>query len=130
MNDTCPLCPPGECRAYPKIWANLRRPDGHRWIGIHDDLNGITRTEPVTLPSVQHAYPPVTTQLANALGAAVKFIASGGAIVSDEEQARRHAICKAPCQHYDAAKDGCFLCGCTTSYKARIASQSCPIGLW
>lgn len=39
MNDSCPVCRPGECRGYPHLWRRLRE-DPEKWRGIHDRLNG------------------------------------------------------------------------------------------
>jgi hypothetical protein len=71
-------------------------------------------------------YPSVATQVGNALGAAARFVASGGAVVSEEEQARRLAIC-GQCEHFDAEAGRCKVCGCIARWKARLATEHCPL---
>jgi hypothetical protein len=118
MNPDCPICGRSGCKTYPLIlekWAAGENRE--HWKRIHDQMNGL-------------AYPPKLEQAGNALIAAAKFVTSGLHVVSDEERDRRHAICQTPCKHYDNKQDGCYLCGCTTRYKTRLASSSCPIGLW
>lgn len=79
------------------------------------------------------AYPPLARQALNsakAAGRVVKAIAKREPVqVSGEEQARRLAICHA-CEHYDSSQDRCRKCGCRVNWKARLATEHCPINLW
>lgn len=77
------------------------------------------------------AYPPLATQAANALGSAAKFVASGGATVSQEEFDRRRVICQAcPTRRYVADEDRCEACGCYLAVKPWGKAESCPDGHW
>jgi hypothetical protein len=74
-------------------------------------------------------YPPLPTMVSNVVRAAVGFVASGGAVVGQEERGRRLGICRG-CDRYDATQGRCRECGCGMSLKARLASSSCPLGKW
>lgn len=78
-------------------------------------------------------YPPVATQIGNALQAAGRVAGSlsrGECItVPQAERARRLAICEG-CEYYDAGRARCRVCGCAVDLKALIASEHCPIGKW
>ncbi len=68
-----------------------------------------------------------TTNLGHAVGSVVTSAVRGEPItVSQEEQARRLAICHA-CATYDPVGDRCRGCGCFLSLKTRIATQHCPL---
>lgn len=61
-----------------------------------------------------------------------KWASSGFPVSDDKQVADRSVICKS-CQWWDgrAALGGrCNLCGCVTQAKWRMATESCPIGLW
>lgn len=73
--------------------------------------------------------PPLVQQALSAARAAARHAASGLAVVDDQEQARRLAVCTA-CEHYDAAQARCRRCGCYARLKSRIATQDCPEGRW
>ena len=67
-------------------------------------------------------YPPLATQAGNLARSLWDWAISGFSTASDEEQARRLAIC-ATCQHWDAGR--CRLCGC--NLVAEGASSRRPI---
>lgn len=50
--------------------------------------------------------------------------------VSDEEQQRRHSMCKNGCEFYIAKTDQCSKCGCYTSFKTALTAWHCPIDKW
>lgn len=85
----------------------------------------------VGTPDAGQAAPPspptITTMIASAAHAAVTFVASGGATVSDEVLAARLATCST-CSHYDGNR--CDLCGCYTAIKLRLPGEACPVGKW
>jgi hypothetical protein len=87
----------------------------------------------VEMAGGESSYPPLATQagnLARAVGRAVANAVTGQpVIVSAEEQARRLAICTS-CPEYDPIQVRCRRCGCRSSIKARIASESCPLNKW
>lgn len=74
-------------------------------------------------------YPPLIQQARNAAGAlgrVVTAVAKGATIrVSEEEHARRLAICQA-CEFHDAAKNRCTKCGCGGA-KLHLATERCPL---
>ncbi len=76
------------------------------------------------------AYPSwaaMAANLASAVGGAVSAAVHGEPVVaSEEEQARRLAICHA-CDSYEPVGDRCRDCGCYLAWKTRIASQHCPL---
>ena len=125
----CPLCPdPSTCRAYPLCWQRLRAGrDVAHWTKIHNDLCGITTPTPAP------TYPPIATQLSNAVGAAGRAIAavvSGEkVVVSTEEQERRLAVCHG-CDRFDAKQDRCSACGCFSRWKSILATEVCPLSKW
>lgn len=90
--------------------------------------------EPVPEPAPVAAYPSLVQQAMNAGGAAARFVGAAvrgeQLVVSPEERARRLAICKAPCEFWDAKQEKCVKCGCYGNFKTRLASESCPIGKW
>ncbi len=68
-----------------------------------------------------------TTNLGHAVGSVVTSAVRGEPItVSQEEQARRLAICHA-CEFWDAAQSRCSKCGCFGQWKTWLASQRCPL---
>lgn len=77
---------------------------------------------------------PLTVgKVATAAASIVKTQALRMDRVSDEEHARRLAICKAcPRVALNAAGEPgkCEICGCGLSLKARDKSQQCPEGKW
>ena len=83
-------------------------------LSLPDEVNGIA------------SYPSLATMAGNAIKAVAGFVADGFKVASEEEQSRRLAICH-QCPKYDATQDRCFICGCVASWKARIASQHCPL---
>jgi hypothetical protein len=76
--------------------------------------------------------PPVPQMAANLAQAAfseAKSVLSGEPPVSEEESARRLAICHG-CPHFRHSDQRCPLCGCFMNYKATLRSQHCPVGKW
>lgn len=71
----------------------------------------------------------MTKMAANAAKSLIDFMASGFSVVSDEEQARRMAICES-CEHFDKGQRRCKICGCFARLKARIEREHCPAGKW
>lgn len=74
-------------------------------------------------------YPPVATQAANLAGSLWAWAVSGFSMASDEERARRLAICRA-CPQYDAEAVRCHLCGCYLGAKTSLKIEHCPINKW
>lgn len=81
----------------------------------------------------QPAPPSLLTKAANFAAAAAKHVAAGAPMASDEEVARRFAICQG-CEFYDGK--ACSKCGCPVNreraYLSKLswADQSCPVGKW
>jgi Family of unknown function (DUF6171) len=74
-------------------------------------------------------YPPVTQQVGNAVKAGLRYVFSGGAKVTDEVYAERLDICHA-CEWFDAKQNRCKKCGCVANWKARLATEHCPVQKW
>lgn len=77
--------------------------------------------------------PSLIQKAANFATAAAKHVAAGAPLASDDEIARRFAICQG-CEHYDGK--ACVKCGCPVkrekAYLSKLswADQSCPVGKW
>ena len=118
--------------------AATRRPEGY----LEEVLAaGVVRGQHVHLPA--EAYRalvkkyttdvPFSQKLKNFTKSAVKHLASGAQLCTEEEVARRHAIC----QTCEFLKDGaCRKCGCPVVREKKFisklswANESCPIGKW
>jgi hypothetical protein len=70
-------------------------------------------------------YPPLATQAANLARALWDWAVSGFSMASEEEQARRRAICFG-CEHWDGGPRRCSLCGCRTDQQIAMKSKHCP----
>lgn len=71
-------------------------------------------------------------QAAGLAKATARHVANGLKNVSEEEQARRRAICT-ECEYYNAKRDRCGVCACKLGgwlNKLRWASERCPKGKW
>ena len=124
---TCPLCPdPSQCKAYPALIERLHR-NPAKWRAVHDQINGIATPTPAP------TYPPIATQIGNAVGAAGRAIAAVASgekvVVSTEEQERRLAVCHG-CDRFDAKQDRCSACGCFSRWKSILATEVCPLSKW
>jgi hypothetical protein len=77
--------------------------------------------------------PAFIAKAANFAKAAVKHVAAGAPMASEDEIARRHAIC-ASCEFFTGT--ACAKCGCAVirekQYLSKLswADQSCPVGKW
>lgn len=62
---------------------------------------------------------------------AAKVGLSGFATVSDEDKAKRLAVCE-DCDRAERPKQGlvCRECGCAMDIKARFRATACPLGKW
>jgi hypothetical protein len=79
-------------------------------------------------PSVAVPIEPTTADMVvSAAKAALDFAASGFKIATEEERELRLRTCEG-CGEWTGTR--CKLCGCFTSLKALLASQSCPGGKW
>ncbi len=122
----CPICHPREsCKGFPRLWELLatRRDD---YLSLHEEINSDASPAVATYPSLT----AMAGNLARAVGGVVSAAVHGEAIVaSEEEQARRLAICHACAEWYDPEQDRCRHggCGCFLSLKTRIASSHCPL---
>lgn len=88
-----------------------------------------------THPSYPRARPgpSLLQKVANFAVSAAKHAAAGMPLSSDEEVARRFAICQ-QCEHYDGK--ACKKCGCPVKRERQFlsklawANESCPAGKW
>lgn len=95
----------------------------------------------LTVDETHAAYPrlrpqagPTLVQMAhNFAKAAAAHVAAGMPQASEDEVARRYAICQ-QCEHYDGK--ACRKCGCPVVRERRFlsklswANEKCPIGRW
>lgn len=65
----------------------------------------------------------------NFVGAAAQHVMAGLPTVADDLYDKRMSEC-VRCEHYNAERDQCGLCGCRMSIKARWAEQKCPADRW
>lgn len=129
MSDpVCPLCdPPENCKGYPHLWKRLRE-NPAKWQAVHDQVNNPSPALPPA-PVKASAYPSLTQQAWNAGKAVAAVATSGFAVVSQEEQARRLAICH-ECEFYDPQQIRCRKCACRLNLKTRLEAWHCPIDKW
>lgn len=100
---------------------------------VSEEGDAITVDE--THPAYPRARPGPTllTKAVNFATSAARHVAAGMPRASDEEVARRFAICQA-CEHYDGK--ACRKCGCPIVREQRFvsklswANESCPVGKW
>ena len=97
--------------------------------------DGDTITVDETHPAYPRAKPGVSLlqKAKNFAAASAKHIAAGAPMASEEEVARRFAICET-CEHFDGK--ACRQCGCPVvrerQYLSKLswADSSCPVGKW
>lgn len=98
---------------------------------VHEDGDVVTVDE--RHPAYPREKPSLVTKAVNFVSASVAHVAAGAPRASDEEVARRFAICQA-CELYDGK--ACSKCGCPVVREQRYVSklswadQSCPVGKW
>lgn len=77
--------------------------------------------------------PTLMQKAKSATYSALEWARAGFPVVSDEEYAKREAICLA-CPFFDASAffgDGkCTQCGCDFKLKSKMATEKCPEGKW
>ena len=89
--------------------------------------------EHASYPRKKDKKPPLIKRVANFATAAAQHVAAGAPMASDEEIARRHAICVG-CEFFDGK--ACMKCGCPIvrekQYLSKLswADQACPVGKW
>jgi hypothetical protein len=96
--------------------------------------------EQITVDETHPAYPrtpnpgvSLVTKAANFAASAAKHLAAGMPRATDEEVARRFAICQT-CEHFDGK--ACKLCGCPIVRERQFvsklswANEKCPVGKW
>jgi len=84
-------------------------------------------------PHACEASPNIAAKVASFAASAAKHVAAGMPQASEDEVARRFAICQA-CEHYDGKS--CTKCGCPVVREKRFvsklswANEKCPVGKW
>lgn len=93
---------------------------------------------PITIPAndlqtLQTVKPPSLLKMAGTLvkaaAAETKAVITKEPPISEEEYVRRLRLC-GTCDLYEKEAGRCSSCGCYMIYKARMRSQSCPLGKW
>ena len=101
---------------------------------VSEDGDRLTVDE--THPAYPRAAKPDLSLLqkaANFAASAARHVAAGAPQASDEEVARRFAICEG-CEHFDGK--ACRQCGCPVVREKKFlsklswAGESCPVGKW
>jgi hypothetical protein len=108
----------------------IARNKHERWRALCDDSHpdhAAHRRRVVDLATGKE-FPSLATEAANAakaIGRVVSAIALGEPVsCSDEEQARRLAICQGCEQYLDGR---CLICGCVAAWKTRMMTEHCPL---
>ena len=105
------------------------------WLFDGDPAHHFHATYRLSLPDLadcksDREYPSLfqqATNFAKATGAVVSTAVRGEVIIrSAKEQAEYLAICEA-CEKFDPTQGRCTICGCYARWKARIASEHCPL---
>ncbi len=98
-------------------------PNGH-WVAyVKSGCSGAVAVETPMPPLISKA-----KNIVHALARTGKATVTGKTVrVSDEEKDRRLAIC-ATCEFYTGTT--CRKCGCVMRFKARLATEHCPISKW
>ncbi len=127
----CASCPiDGQCRSYPAL-CQRHAEDPARWLKVVDLVNEPDEFSPPGEAPNAPDYPPLAKQAANALGSALRHVASGLKTVDQVEYDRRRAICQAcPTGRYVEAEDRCEACGCYLAIKPWGKAERCPDGHW
>lgn len=121
MRPKCAGCPIGDaylCRSYALLCDRLAsNPEGYTPIVLR-------------LNARKPDYVPMVVQAGNVMGAIgriVADVATGQRVLVDPaEKVRRFEICRA-CDEFDPEKSRCRKCGCYSGFKARLASEHCPL---
>ena len=101
-------------------------PDHEAW---RAQIVALATGEPIARHEPAPDYPSLATQVGNAIGAAVSFVASGFKVADQAEVDRRLAICR-ECEQFDAERVRCRACGCCVNFKSLVESQACPLKKW
>jgi hypothetical protein len=96
--------------------------------------DGVLFIDDVPYMELQQKYggkPTIFKKASNAAGAATRVIKSKAqgqqVTVPDEERDRRMAICQV-CEFFTGTT--CLKCGCVARWKAKLATEKCPVGKW
>lgn len=100
---------------------------------ISDDGERLTVDETSPAFPRTRSGPSLLTKATNFAASAAKHVAAGMPQASEEEVARRYAICQG-CEHFDGK--ACRQCGCPVVREKKFlsklswAGESCPVGKW
>lgn len=86
----------------------------------------VNRSRVAQEASKARTFPPITTQVGNALESLQTFLGHPE-VSSREEQERRLSICRA-CENFQDRR--CILCGCRLWLKVKGRDLHCPINKW
>lgn len=129
----CANCPcPDTCLRRPDFcaWAAEAPPDPVKLRHIcARSAMGAAPRRPASSPGPAHAYPPLAKQAGSLSRSLWDWAVSGFSAASEEEQARRLAICEA-CPLRNAEDRRCWKCGCFTDAKVKLKTEHCPEGKW
>ena len=119
------------CRASPEFRKAFGAPEACPYGITIDTIPPFDRD--AYAKAIYKSQPSLFQKAANFVTAAANHLAAGAPMASDEEVARRFAICQG-CEFYDGK--ACSKCGCPVRRekaflsKLSWADQSCPVGKW
>lgn len=117
----CDLCP-RLCPYCPRLLA--ARPD-LAWVPPSETFGPEWHFETARPESE----PSFLQKAANFGRAITQHVAAGLPQTDDATVSHRLEVCHS-CEHFDAARTACKVCGCNMQIKVRWAEQRCPVNKW
>jgi hypothetical protein len=124
---------PGHAALFPPWPIKFLCDNRNAFLPIHASLNLIISLRRKASRGVLSPPATLLQKAANFAASAARHIAAGAPMSSDEEVARRFAICQT-CEHFDGR--ACRQCGCPVVREKKFlsklswANESCPVGKW
>jgi len=119
------------CRAVPAWRKAVGAPDECPYGVTLQSLSPSAATPSAKI--IATSSPSLAQKAVNFVSSAAKHVAAGAPLASEEEVARRFAICQS-CEFYDGK--ACEKCGCPVVREKKFisklswANESCPVGKW
>jgi hypothetical protein len=95
---------------------------------LRGDPKPVPAPPPAPKPGPAPPPPTFTAKIITATAAAVNFVASGFAVLPEDQVNARLAVCSTCDQR--TAGGMCSGCGCLLAAKARLPAESCPMDKW
>lgn len=94
-----------------------------RLLAVRPDLGSSPAPHPLA------SGPSFLQKTANLSRAITQHVAAGLPQTDDATVSHRLEVCHS-CEHFDAARTACKVCGCNMQIKVRWAEQRCPVNKW